>query len=228
MVAGEISGPDGEIIVVKNSIFPSNSYICATGRGNECFLVDPGTNPEVIDEALLSRGLSPALIVLTHGHFDHTGSVAHFLGKYGIKAFMNAADERTLKANNFMLMAFKIPFKMIIPEVELVDTLSMFLGGKALSYIPAPGHTPGSCLIEYGAIFFSGDTLYSRGVGEPRLPGGDSTKLKETLRKLVRIIPPESMIYPGHGESASFGRILEENKRLIEFVHEPTSPDGGI
>jgi hydroxyacylglutathione hydrolase len=213
---------------VNNSNFPSNTYICATNAPNECFLVDPGLDAESIDATLIDLALHPRFIFCTHGHFDHVGSSSFFQKKYGTKVFLHAADVKTLKASNLVLMAFKLSYRIELPELDIVsdDDFSMTIDGKPLRYHAVAGHTPGSCVIQFGQALFTGDTLYRRGVGLSRLHGEDPVRLRASLRAVWNRFPPESMVYPGHGDSASFGWIKQNNQELLRFIGMAESQEG--
>ena len=65
--------------------------------------------------------------------------------------------------------------------------------------IHTPGHTPGGiCLYsERDKALFSGDTVFPEGsFGRTDLPGGNATKLVESIRKLTLL--DVSVMYPGH------------------------------
>lgn len=203
---------------VVNRVFPSNTYICASGEPGACFLVDPGTDPEAIDNALKNLGLEPRHIFCTHGHFDHAGSAAFFQEKYGANCYLHRADLRTLRGSNFLLMAFKIPFSMKLPRVEEAEGMVMNLGEQDLHVLATPGHTPGSCILHYGQAIFTGDTLYSYGVGLSKLPGEDAELLKATLLALWDKLPGEALVFPGHGDFATFESIQKTNKPLLSFL----------
>lgn len=220
-----ISQVENGIWRVVNRIFPSNTYICATGEPGVCFLVDPGTDSEAIDAALGELGLQPRQIFCTHGHFDHVGSAAHFQAKYGAPCYLHRDDIRTLRGGNFLMMAFRIPFTLKQPSVKEAEGLTMVLGGQELRAIVSPGHTPGSCIIQYGRALFTGDTLFSYGVGLSKLPEGDPGKLKATILALWDHIPVDALIFPGHGDCGPFATIRRDNRPLLHFLGMIESPD---
>ena len=51
----------------------ASCYIVAPEGGTEAAVIDPGGDADLIRSQLEYRGLTPALILLTHGHIDHTG-----------------------------------------------------------------------------------------------------------------------------------------------------------
>jgi glyoxylase-like metal-dependent hydrolase (beta-lactamase superfamily II) len=203
---------------VENRVFPSNTYICATGAADDCFLVDPGLDPEAVDAALGSLGLKPRQVFCTHGHFDHAGSAAFFQEQYGARCYLHGADLKTLRTSNFLLMAFRIPFSMKLPRTEEADRLAMVLNGQELDVLSAPGHTPGSCIVRYGKHLFTGDTLYRHGVGLSRLPGENAGRLKTTLLELWDRLPGDALVLPGHGDCGTFACIREDNTSLLAFL----------
>jgi glyoxylase-like metal-dependent hydrolase (beta-lactamase superfamily II) len=132
---------------------------------------------------------------------------------------MHQADERTMKASNFLLMALKIPQKITLPAVTFVeDGFTVDVEDQVLNYLAAPGHTPGSCVIEFGSAWFTGDTLYSRGVGLSKLPGEDAEMLKRSVRNLWEGLTVERIVYPGHGDVADGASVRRENRALLKFL----------
>lgn len=217
---GTTSRDGGGIWKVVNKSFSSNTYVCATGEPSECILVDPGLDVADVDEALKKLGLKPRYVFCTHGHFDHAGGAAFFQKNYGAKVFLQAADLKTLRASNFLLMAFKMPQRIDLPELELIaeEDFSVPVGTGVVSCRLAPGHTPGSCIIRYGDAVFTGDTMLRRGVGLAELPGEDQGQLRASLLMLWNVLPLNCTIYPGHGKPASFASIRENNLALLAFL----------
>lgn len=207
---------------VTGGAFPSNAYICATTEPGRAFVIDPGLDPERIDRASQGLGLTVRQVFCTHGHFDHIGGASYFQRAYGAEVFLHPADLKTMKTGNFLLMVIKIEQRIILPEVTFVDPDAgpLTAGGLALSYIPVPGHTPGSCFIRCGEHLFTGDSLYARGVGLSDLPGENHGLLRQSLKALWNQIPGRTNIHPGHGPSARFADIRRDNRALLEFLGE--------
>ena len=79
------------------------------------------------------------------------------------------------------------------------DILTL-LKDEPIVVMHTPFHTPGSVCFYFlkEKILFSGDTLFNNSIGRSDLPGGDSSKIKESLSSLMEL-PPQTVVYPGHG-----------------------------
>ena len=77
--------------------FGTNCYVLASGPGQECVVVDPGTDvgPQ-LDEIIAENRLKPVAVLLTHGHIDHTFSVTPVCGARGIPAWIHPGDRHLL------------------------------------------------------------------------------------------------------------------------------------
>lgn len=216
----------GGVWRVTSGEFPSNAYICGTGGGN-CILIDGGLDPAAIDVVLQQLALTPVAVFCTHGHFDHAGSAAHFQKKFGCPVYLHGADRKLLKASNFLLMAFKLASRIEQPsEITAVESgQSVDVAGHALTFHGAPGHTPGSCIIEFGSALFTGDTIYTRGVGLSNLPGEQPEILKQSILALWPMLTADRIVYPGHGGCASGADVRAINRALLEFLGLPYSAE---
>ncbi|RYY19530.1 MAG: MBL fold metallo-hydrolase [Chitinophagaceae bacterium] len=209
--------------VVKNKLFPSNTYI-VSAEGSECILVDPGLDHEAIDHKLTELQLKPAYILATHGHFDHVGSVSFFQRKYNASFYIHEKDEKILRSVNFFIKMMKIDKRVDVPVPDATFTKqreSVQLGGLTFDICNFPGHTVGSCLFLLNDCLFSGDMLYSKGIGVNPFPGQDKVKLKASLLEILELYKGEVMVYPGHGSAEKLDRIKLENKELTLFL-EPS------
>jgi hydroxyacylglutathione hydrolase len=210
-----MSGP----LCVRNGVFGSNSYLCPTSSRGECVLVDPGLDAAAIDEAIARSGLRPRAVLCTHGHFDHVGSAREYQRRFAIPVYLHRADARTANASNFLMMAFKVPARVVLPDFTLVDDgFSVEVSGEQVRYLHAPGHTPGSCVILCAGHAFTGDTIYRDGVGLVSLPGEDGELLRRSVLDLWSSLPEELLVNPGHGGSATLGDIKRHNRPLRQFL----------
>ena len=95
------------VSVVVAKAFATNAWIIATGKGNEALIVDPGIGDPDLSWAILERAakhnLKPVAVLLTHGHLDHTFSVAPLCAKAGVPAMIHSADRILLEHPEYAL-----------------------------------------------------------------------------------------------------------------------------
>lgn len=207
------------VVRVRNGVFASNSYIVPTSDPGACILVDPGLDRPAVDAALTQSGLRPAAVFCTHGHFDHVGSAGEYQRSFDIPVFLHRADVRTARGANFLMMAFKIDARIVLPTFELVDDgFVKHVGADELRYLHTPGHTPGSCIVVFRGNAFTGDTLYRDGVGLVSLPGEDEGQLRQSILGVWDRLPEDSWVSPGHGGAGPFGEIKRQNGALRQFL----------
>ena len=171
-------------------------------------VIDPGAQGKRILEAVGQRTVEAVL--LTHGHFDHTGALGAFRDR---PVYLGRADAEML-GDPEKSAGFLIGDRAERPCV----TLHPLEGGESLSFpgfsapvrvLSCPGHTPGGVSFLYGNDLFSGDTLFCRGYGRTDLPGGDERQLFQSIRGLLSL-EGNPAVHPGHGKSTS----LDEERRF--------------
>jgi glyoxylase-like metal-dependent hydrolase (beta-lactamase superfamily II) len=218
-IVGDWGG--GKIWKILGGALPSNCYILEANVPGGCILIDTCLDWQLIDSALQNLGLNPHQIFCTHGHFDHVGSAYSLQEKYGCNVYLHKADERVVKASNFLLMACRIDQRITLPSITYVeDEFSCCLGEDVLKFTHVPGHTPGSCIIELGNAWFTGDTIYSYGVGLSSVPGSNSEELKRSLNLIWNDLNSRRIVYPGHGVHSMGESICKNNKPLLIFLNK--------
>ena len=76
--------------------FAANCYIVQSREGN-AFLVDPGAEAENIIGYLREHSVTPKMILLTHGHFDHIGAVKDLKKEYpGLPVYLSQKDQEQI------------------------------------------------------------------------------------------------------------------------------------
>jgi hydroxyacylglutathione hydrolase len=231
--------------------FAANCYVVATAPGEPCVIIDPGQDAERgIEDILAEHRLSPAAVLLTHGHIDHVWSVAPVCGAKGIPAYIHPADRALLSdpAKGFSLGIGQELFgglKFTEPDdvEELADGMKLSLVGLEIVVNHAPGHTegsvtfrvpletaaaeepitvPGKSKMDADAILFSGDLLFAGSIGRTDLPGGDYPTILRSLARVCLTLPDETLVLSGHGPRTTIGAERRSNPFLAGL--EPSGP----
>lgn len=214
---------DSNIHSIRNGIFPSNTYILTGEDNHSCLIIDPGMDREQIDCAIIRLNLNPLAIIATHGHFDHIASASFFKNIYNIPFYMHEADLKLLQSANFYMKITKINFIIDITKPDYLFkgfSEKISIGQFDLNIINFPGHTNGSCIIQHKNHLFSGDIIYKKGMYFNNFPGENRVKLKESINNIFNMFLNDinTMIFPGHGESALLEHVKVSNMELIDFL----------
>ena len=166
-------------------------------ENGKAWIVDPGQEAERIIDLLEKKGLEPAAILLTHGHFDHISGIPGLLEKF---------PELPIYVHEKDAPMFGHPLNQLPPEYPSFQKprnlvpLDNLEGLEGLEILETPGHTPGGVCYYFpkDKLLLSGDTLFAGSVGRTDLPGGDMATLMDSLKKLTTL-PDDTLVIPGHG-----------------------------
>ena len=100
------------------------------------------------------------------------------------------------------------------PDVLLEGNETLELAGITFETVQVPGHSPAHLAYHADGCLFSGDVLFAGSVGRTDLPGADWETLVESIRQLSERFPPETAVYPGHGQPTTLGDELDRNPFL--------------
>ncbi len=179
-----------------------NCYIVS--NGSDAVVIDPGDDYEDVIKA--AQGKKIKAILLTHGHFDHTGAVKR-LQKDGAEVYISKNEEYMLSDSYSCLSApFGFPFNEIKADHTFDDGDVLTLCGLTFKVILTPGHTTGSVCFLAEDILFSGDTLFSGSIGRTDFPGGDFEVISKSIREKLYTLNENIKVYAGHGEETTIGQ----------------------
>ncbi len=173
----------------------TNCYILCDEAAKVCAVIDPGDEPRRIEAMIASSGCTPAMILLTHGHFDHCTGVAGLLEKWpDLPVYIHRADVTDGPGGELTFRRLEEKNQRYYQEGD-----RLAVGGLTLDVLETPGHSQGSvCLLVEGqGVLFAGDTLFRGSCGRCDFPGGD---YRAMLRSLARLAALEGQytVYPGH------------------------------
>jgi hydroxyacylglutathione hydrolase len=151
------------------------------------------------------------LVLITHGHPDHLEGVEIFRDTRTAVAMYGAELDFISKITPHYGPALS----QLKPQVLLQEG-NLTVGNLTLQIVHTPGHSPGGICIYWPErkVLFTGDLVFSGGIGRIDLPGGSGKDLKESIRKISML--EVDYLLPGHGEILSGQDLISENLRAIE------------
>lgn len=187
----------------------TNCYLLHTE--SEAVVIDAADESPELLEYLKNHKLSLVGILNTHLHFDHVSGNAWLFRATGAPLLANEQDayllRREMGGERFGLPPTpNFTFRNLVEgELELL--------GETCRVLATPGHTPGSLSYYWSGekALFSGDVLFYRSIGRADLPGGDAALLAQTIREKIYSLPPDTIVYPGHGIPTIVGEEMRQN-----------------
>jgi hydroxyacylglutathione hydrolase len=209
-----------QIRTVVSRPFDENTYVVWLDGRDDCLVVDPGMEPELIDACLKSNNLRVAAVLNTHGHADHIA---------GNKAMKRAWPDAPLIVGELdaemltdAVLNLSAPFGMPLtsPPADRVvkDGELLTLAGIEMEVRHVPGHSPCHVVFVLRGLspvaVLGGDVLFRGSIGRFDFPGGDGEALLEGIRTRLFTLPDDTVVYPGHGPATTTGREKRGNPYL--------------
>ena len=144
-------------ICVKNltvGMVETNCCLVYNEETKQAVIVDPGDAADVIREECRKLELSPELILLTHGHFDHIMAAEELRKEWGIKICACEKELEVLRDSkkNLMMDYYRKDYTLE-PDLTVCDGETFEAAGVTWKVIETPGHTIGSSTISSLRIF---------------------------------------------------------------------------
>ncbi|MGD0235738.1 MAG: MBL fold metallo-hydrolase [Syntrophorhabdales bacterium] len=188
---------------LKLGPFDTNSYLLTCPLTGDSVVVDaPAEASEILRAA---RETNPKYIFITHNHMDHIGALSDLRSKLKIPIGAHRLDTKGL------------PLR---PEIFLEDGEKVFFGNISLKVLHTPGHTPGSLCFLVGKQLISGDTIFPGGPGKTKSPA-DLKQIIASITRSIFVLPGDTEIYPGHGDSTMLKKEKEEFAIFSSRSHDP-------
>lgn len=189
----------------------TNCYIVTDESTLECAVIDPGAEANTIMHYLEDNKLKCHYVLLTHGHFDHTGAVEDIAKQTGATVCMSRND---LKKH-----ITEIGYKYAPPKgtVFFKEGDRFAVGSLEFEVIETPGHSEGSVTFRCGDALFTGDTLFKDSCGRTDFPGCSGADMMKSLKKLYEL-DGDYEVYPGHMEVTSLERERKYNYFMRQAV----------
>ncbi|RJQ74145.1 MBL fold metallo-hydrolase [Pseudonocardiaceae bacterium YIM PH 21723] len=178
----------------------TNTWILRAGGGS--VVVDPGQLGDDHIDRLAALG-PVDLVLLTHGHFDHSQAAAEFAQR--VQAPVRAQDDQ-----------------WCVDAEPLTDGERIPVGDLDIEVLLTPGHTSDSLCLRIDGAVLTGDTILGRGTTIVAHPDGRLAPYLDSLHRLAAL--PEGVIgLPGHGPelpdvAGTARQYLEHRQARLEQV----------
>jgi len=182
------------------SDFTENTYLITEQK--ETIIIDPGVKFKELSDYVAENELHVKAILLTHGHVDHIFTLNECVDAFDCPVYIHENERDFLFDPNLNLSS--TTYKKIVLQnkskvLTYTDKDIIEMPYNNLKVLYTPGHTRGSSCFQYKHFLFSGDTIFSDGVGRTDLPTGSQKKLTDSINMLLNKLRDNIVIYPGHG-----------------------------
>lgn len=195
------------------SEFQTNCYVVYNQK-QETLIIDPGDNAKKIKKFIDEKHLEVKAVLLTHGHCDHIGATDLLYETYRCPIYLHQEDHIYLNRPQYNL-SYMIQKDLKISSPVLNAPQLLEIGDYQIRFHHLPGHTPGSCMIEFEKenVIFSGDVLFKQGIGRYDFPLSSKHDTYQTIQKLLAF-DHDAKVFPGHGEITSIKEEQQNNPFL--------------
>jgi glyoxylase-like metal-dependent hydrolase (beta-lactamase superfamily II) len=188
----------------------TNCYIVMDENSREAFILDPGGDCQRIVAEIEKLKAEIKFILLTHGHFDHTGAAMELSNKYDVTIYINEKDLEFVEKEDQLFIMNGYNNRNI---TKLDKSTSLKVGNLEITCIETPGHTPGGMCYLISNVLLSGDTLFAGSIGRTDFNGGNHMALIESIKNKLLVLPGDTIVMPGHGLDTT----IENEKNFNPF-----------
>ena len=176
-------------------------YLLADREAQQGVLIDPSYSPEAFVQRAADQGIAITHVINTHSHPDHVNGNEVALARTGAPLAAHSSAPTG-------------------PAVPLDERRELAVGSLRLQFLHVPGHCHDHLVIFEPAyrLLITGDLLFVGKVGGTRSDEDARTEW-DSLQRVVKAIPPEATVWPGHDygvrPSSTLGLERQTNPFLL-------------
>ena len=211
-----------QLDIYETGSMPVNTYVLKDEESKEAIVIDVGGDFENIKNKTESQGYTIQYILNTHGHFDHVLGEIYARQNYPTLPIYIHKDDicHLQRIKEEMSFFCSVPKDMInvfeqYPPEFIDEKTELLIGKNKVDILYTPGHSQGSLSFYISPWLFTGDTLFYRSIGRTDFYDGNFDTLITSIKSNFLILPDETIIYPGHGQSTT----IKYEKQFNEFLY---------
>ena len=194
-------------------------YLIGDRAVRRAVVVDPAWEIDRILQILAADDMVLAAALVTHFHPDHLGG--DMMGHHIQGAVELLERNQKIKVHIHKSEADYVSRICGLSRSDLILNESgdeVIVGTQRIRLLHTPGHTPGSQCFLVGNNLVSGDTLFVGSCGRVDLPGSDPAQMYDSLVNKLRVLPDDTVLYPGHDYAGQPVSTIGEEKRRNVFL----------
>lgn len=208
------------MITVKTFVFNPfqvNTYL-VWDESKHCTIIDPACSTleefETLKNYIASQQLTPSGIIVTHGHVDHLLGLERICSWYRLQPVVHRDELDFIQTAPQQAMLFSLPYEPYTGQWNLVgENDTVMLGKTEAMVLTISGHSPAGMAVYCPTdnCIFTGDALFKGSIGRTDLMGGDYETLMSHIREKLLTLPPDTLVFPGHGPHTTIAYELKYN-----------------
>jgi len=206
-----ISFPNHQILQLRRTGKGCLSYILVSD--NNAIIIDASIPSEVYKEILKENNWQLKAVIETHIHADHLSRSKQLANELAVDLILPTPNKATFEYK------------------EIDGNQIIQLGKISIKVISTPGHTLESvCFLVNNEVLFSGDTIFTNGVGRPDLKANEEETAKragllyDSLQRLMElddniIVLPAHTNTPVDFDGKPIRATISEIKKNVSILH---------
>lgn len=207
-----------------------------------CILLDAGLyrEREELVQSLQEAGLTPAALVCTHTHVDHSGAASWLQEQFHLPVAISAGECAAVHSTATMKAVMgstpaqarrEFAYMVLKPDIVLPDEDSdLNLLGVPLRIIHTPGHSPSHiCIITPDNVCHVGDVLFSPEMYYAKLPYSMDIATDLASKERLRELGCDRYIASHRGVLSDINNSVDANRELfllrageiLSAIHRP-------
>ena len=184
--------------------YNSNTFLISSSNDDNAFcLIDVGNSKDVLKS--LEKEQKIKSLFLTHAHYDHIAGITEIINRFPDCIIYCHAYTKEALADSKLNLSFyhQTPVTFSGDNIVVISENSSIpiFNDLEIEVIATPGHNAGCLTFKLKNNFFTGDALIPGRAIVTKLKSGNKTEAHNSIRKLKDKTLPDSVIFPGHGNS---------------------------